>query len=235
MKRVLSLVLVLLVSVNALAAQSAADRWVEGRNYSLLRPIQHTHVSAGKIEVMEVFSYGCPYCNRFQPVMERLKKSLPANAQMVYLPASYSTAEDWPTFQRAYFAAQALGIGDKTHQAMYDAVWKTGELAIIDPTTHRLKSPQPSLEDVARCYGRLTGVKPQDFLSTAHSFGVDTRIKAADAQVIAMQVPGTPCLVVNGKYRINMDTLGSDDDVIAIVVALVAKESRQPSRASARL
>ena len=235
MKRTLSLALLLLVSLNAFAAGKPADRWVEGRNYSLLSPVQHTTVPAGKVEVMEVFSYGCPYCNRFQPVMEKLRKSLPANAQMVYLPASYSKAEDWPTFQRAYFAAQALGIADKAHAAMYEAVWKTGELAILDPATNQLKSSQPSLEDVARCYGRITGVKPEVFLSTARSFGVDTRIRAADAQIIAMQVPGTPCLVVNGKYRINMDTLSSADDVIDIVNALVAKESREPSRASARL
>jgi protein dithiol oxidoreductase (disulfide-forming) len=228
MKRALSLLLVLLVSVSAFAARNVPDRWVEGRNYTLLSPIQHTNVPAGKVEVMEVFSYGCPYCNRFQPLMERLKKSLPANAQMVYLPASYSPAEDWPTFQRAYFAAQALGIADKAHQAMYDAVWKNGELAVVEPNTNRLRSRLPSLEDVARCYGRITGVKPEDFLSTAHSFGVDTRIKAADAQVAAMHVPGTPCLVVNGKYRVNMDTLSSADDVIDIVNALVAKESRRP-------
>jgi thiol:disulfide interchange protein DsbA len=225
MKRLLSIVLVTLFSLHSLATL-ASERWVEGRNYVHLSPEQRTTVPPGKIEVMEVFSYGCPACNGFQPVIERLKQSLPPNAQMVYLPASFNPAEDWPTFQRAYFTAQAMGVADKAHQAIFDAVWKTGELATVNPTTHQLKSPQPSLEDVARCYGRLTGVKPAEFLQTAHSFTVDFKIKAADAQVRAMEVPSTPCIVVNGKYRINMETLRTTDDVIDIVKTLVAKESR---------
>jgi hypothetical protein len=70
---------------------------------------------------------------------------------------------------------------------MFDAVWKTGELAISAPVTHRLKSPQPTLEDAARCYGRIAGINPETFLSAAHSFGVEVKIAAADAQVAAMQ------------------------------------------------
>jgi thiol:disulfide interchange protein DsbA len=226
MKRLLSILFVTVFSIHALGALAASDRWVEGRNYVRLSPEQRTSVPAGKIEVLEVFSYGCPACNGFQPVIEKLQQSLPRNAQMAYLPASFNPTEDWPTFQRAYFAAQALGVADKAHRAMYDAVWKTGELAIVNPTTRQLKSRQPSIEDMARCYGRITGVKSTDFLDAARSFGVDVKIKAADAKVIAMQIPSTPCLVVNGKYRINMDTLTKADDVIDIVKTLVAKESR---------
>ena len=226
MKRAVSALMVLLGGIYAFAALAAPDRWVEGKNYVLLTPTQRTSVPAGKVEVMEVFSYGCPACNGFQPLIEKLKKSLPPNAEMVYLPASFIPSEDWPTFQRAYFAAQALGIADKTHQAIYDAVWKTGELETVNPTTHRLKSPQPSLEDVARCYGRLTGVKPEDFLAAARSFGVDAKVKMADAKIRAMQVLSTPCFVVNGKYRVNMESLSKADDVIDIVKALVAKESQ---------
>jgi protein dithiol oxidoreductase (disulfide-forming) len=231
MKRLASLVLSALFGLHSLAALAGADRWIEGRNYVHLNPEQRTSVPPGKVEVMEVFSYGCPACNSFQPMIDKLRESLPSNAQMVYLPASFKPSEDWPTFQRAYFAAQALGIADKAHQAMFDAVWKTGELAIVNPNTNQLKSPQPSLEDVARCYGRLTGVKPADFLQAARSFSVDVKVKAADAKVIAMQVPGTPCIVVNGKYRINMETLANPGDIIDIVKMLVAKES-QPARAA---
>ncbi len=225
-RRLLAILFVMLVGLDALGARAASDRWVEGRNYVVLKPAQHTNVPAGKVEVLEVFSYGCPYCNRFQPVIERLKKSLPPNAQMSYLPASFSVAEDWPTFQRAYLTAQTLGIADRAHQAIYDAVWKTGELAIFAPGTNQLKSPLPSLEDVARCYGRITGVKPEDFLLAARSFSVDFKVKAADKQVIAMEIPSTPCIVVNGKYRISMDSVRSPEDVIDLVNTLVARESQ---------
>jgi predicted DsbA family dithiol-disulfide isomerase len=68
-------------------------------------------------------------------------------------------------------------------------------------------------------------VKPDVFLATAKSFGVDVKIRAADAQVHAMQVPGTPCIVVNGKYQVIMESLRSTDELISVVKYLVAKES----------
>jgi len=214
-----------LLGICAFQAHASPGAWVEGRNYAVLEPAQQTHVAAGKVEVLEVFSYGCPACNAFQPVIEQLRRSLPANAQLAFLPASFREEEDWPMFQRAYLAAQSLGVAEQAHQGIFDAVWKTGELAIADPTTHQLKAPQPTLEDAARCYGRLTGVKPEEFLKAARSFGVDVKMRAADAQVIAMRVPGTPCLVVNGKYRIELDSVSSVDEVIDLVRFLVDKAS----------
>jgi thiol:disulfide interchange protein DsbA len=204
----------------------ATQTWTEGRNFDVITPLQQTHVPKGKIEVTEVFSYGCPACNAFQPVIAALEHSLPANAQMDFLPASFKPEEDWPMLQRAYFTAQALGIAARTHQAMFDAVWKSGELGISDPATHRLKSPLPSIEDAAKCYERLTGVKADTFLATARSFSVDLRMRVADAQIIAMQVPSTPCIVVNGKYRVIMDSLRSNDDLIEVVRYLVQRESQ---------
>ncbi len=218
--------MILAVCVSTFQAHAGPASWVQGRNYVLLNPVQHTHVAAGKIEVLEVFSYGCPACNAFQPVIEKLQASLPANAQMAFLPASFSPAEDMPMFQRAFFAAQALGVANQAHRAMFDAVWKTGELAVVNPITRTLKSHLPTLEDAAKCYERITGAKPEAFLRAADSFAVEFEMRAADAQIIAMQVPGTPCLVVNGKYRIELDTLNTTEDVIDIVRFLVGKESR---------
>jgi protein dithiol oxidoreductase (disulfide-forming) len=202
----------------------AAQTFTEGREYTLLAPAQSTSVQAGKIEVMEVFSYGCPACNTFEPRMNALRRALPASVQVVLLPAAFNTAEDWPMFQRAYLTAQILGVAERAHQGIFDAVWKTGELAVSDPATHRLKDPMPSIEDAARCYARLTGIKPEQFLATARSFSVDVKMKAADAQILAMQIPGTPCIVVNGKYRVKMDAVGPDA-LIELVRFLVAKES----------
>jgi thiol:disulfide interchange protein DsbA len=203
----------------------ATPSWTEGTNYVVLSHPQHTSVPAGKVEVMEVFSYGCPACNQFAPLAETIRRALPANAQMTYLPASFRASEDFPVFQRAYFAAQALGIADRTHQGMFDAVWKTGELAVADPVTHQLKRQQPTIEDTARCYHRLTGVTEARFLAAARSFTVDVRMKQADGAIRDMEVPSTPCIVVNGKYRVVMDSLGSYDEIVGLVRFLVAKES----------
>ena len=206
-------------------AQAAPAQWVEGTNYVVLDQPQPTTVPAGKVEVMEVFSYACPFCDKFQPIVHALERNLPSNAQMVFLPAAFNPSEDWPMFQRAYFAAQALGIADRTHQAMYDAVWKTGQLAIEDQSTNQLKQPLPSIEDAARSYSQLTGVSPEKFLAAARSFGVETQMHAADAQIMSMEIPGTPCIVVAGKYRIVMESLRSPDQVIPLVRFLVAKAS----------
>jgi thiol:disulfide interchange protein DsbA len=223
MKKIGLALLGVLFFASLIPAQAAPAQWVEGTNYVVLDQPQPTTVPAGKVEVMEVFSYGCPFCNKFQPVIHQLEQALPRNTQMVFLPASFNPNEDWPLFQRAYLTAQALGIADRTHEAIYDAVWKTGELAIEDPSTNRLRQPLPSLTDVAHCYSQLTGVSVETFVATAQSFGVETKMKQADARIMAMQIPSTPCIVVDGRYRIVMQSLHSIDDVIPLVEFLVAK------------
>jgi thiol:disulfide interchange protein DsbA len=209
-----------------------AQTWKEGTHYFTVSPPQPTTVPAGKVEVTEVFSYGCPACNAFLPVMKQLKAALPANAQITYLPASFMTNEDWPMFQRAYFAAQALGIADRTHDAMFDAIWNTGELAVIDPNTHQLKRPLPSIEDAAHFYSRVGGVKAADFLATAKSFGVEAKMRMADTQIGSSQALSTPTLIVNGKYRLQASTAGGYTQVIELVKYLVAKET--PTRTASK-
>jgi len=209
----------------ALPVGARAATFSEGSDYVRVIPPQQTSVPSGKVEVMEVFSYGCPVCNAFQPVIEKLRRSLPPNAQLVYLPASFIPTEGWPMFQRAFFTAQFLGVAERTHQAMYDAVWKTGELATFEPGTNKLKSPLPSIQDAARFYARVAGVNPQQFLAMANSFGVDSKMRAADAQILAMHVEGTPTVIVNGRYRVTRDWHGNSDAFIELVKYLVARDS----------
>ena len=82
-----------MVAVLGLASAAQGANWEAGKQYSVLPHPQRTTVPAGKIEVMEVFSYGCPACNHFRPMMKQIKDSLPPNAQLVYLPASWNKAE----------------------------------------------------------------------------------------------------------------------------------------------
>jgi protein dithiol oxidoreductase (disulfide-forming) len=215
----------LLLGALTFGSHAHAANWVAGKHYSVMPQAQRTNVPAGKVEVLEVFSYGCPACNHFQPSIKKLKAALPPNAQMVYLPASWNKAEAWPMFQRAYITAMSLGVADKAHDAMYDAIWNTGELGVADPTTGRLKSRLPTIEDAAKFYQRTTGVKAGDFVAASKSFGVDLKIRQADGQIIAMQITGTPTLVVNGKYRVNHENLKPSDDIIDLVKFLVARET----------
>jgi thiol:disulfide interchange protein DsbA len=215
-----------------LTSLAHAQNWTEGTNYFPVVPAQHTSVPAGKIEVAEIFSYGCPFCAQFNPLLQQLRKSLPANAQLVFIPASFNPSEDWPMFQRATCTAQTLGIFDKTHDAMFDAVWKTGELAITDPTTHALKHPLPTIEDAARYYNHISGIAVDKFLEASRSFAVDVQIRRYEALVLAYHIDSTPSLVVNGKYRITGQSAGGMQQMIELAKWLVSKESKQsqPSR-----
>ena len=218
MTRILFVLLALFATASA-----QAQAWAAGVHYSVI-PTQRTDVPAGKVEVMEVFSYGCPACNSYRPILKKLKAALPPNAQLVYLPASWHPEENWPMFQRAFLTAQSMGISEKAHEQMYDAIWTTGELGVADPVTHRTKSTLPSIEDIARFYQKVTGVKAEKFVAASKSFSVDLKMRQADSKIIAMQVSGTPTLVVAGKYRLNNDNL-TTDNMIALVNYLVAKES----------
>ena len=227
MTRILFALLALLATASA-----QAQAWAAGVHYAVI-PTQRTNVPAGKVEVLEVFSYGCPACNSFRPVMKKIKAALPPNAQLNYLPASWNKSENWPMFQRSFLTAQSMGISEKAHEAMYDAIWTTGELGVADPVTHRPKSKLPSIEDIARFYQKVTGTKPENFVAASKSFSVDLKMRQADSKISAMKVEGTPTLIVNGKYRVNNESVQTPDQIIEMVKYLVAKESA-PAAASAK-
>ena len=208
------------------AVTRAQTVWTEGRNYFLINPPRPTAVGPGKIEVTEVFSYGCPACNVFVPTMHKLKQSLPANVVLDYLPAAFNPSEDWPMFQLAYITAQSLGVADQTHDAMFDAVWKTEELAVLERGTERIKSHLPTIEDAARFYQAHAGVPADKFVSTAKSFAVDVKVRSAEAAIQAFGVDRTPTLIVNGKYKVHVQSAGGPDEVIELVKWLVAKETK---------
>src|ERR1700759_2622097 len=149
---------------NAVAQIATAPEWQEGKHYFVIDPAQPPPTGS-KMEVPEVFSYGCPACNASYPFVDKLKKDLPPNATLTFVPAAFNPAEDWPMFQRAYLTAKALGVADQAHDAMFDAVWKSGELAISDKTTNRPKQPLPSIADAAKFYAKY-GAKEVEFVAT---------------------------------------------------------------------
>ena len=225
-RMVLGLGAVVLGAVLQTSAAAEPPKWVEGRHYMELRSPQPSQVPPGKVEVTEVFSYGCPACFQFQGMMERIKAALPANAQLTYLHASWNPSESWPLFQRAFLAAQALGIADKNHSALFNAIWDpNGPLAVVDMQTQRIKSRQPTIEDVGRFYAARGGVTADQFVQTAKSFSVETRMKQSDALVKAYLVEGTPTLVVAGKYRINNSMLTTAAEYNELIAYLLKKES----------
>lgn len=203
----------------------SAQVWTEGVNYFLIQPARIPAVPPGKVEVTEVFSYACPACNIFQPVMHKLKQAMPPNVVVDYLPAAFNTAEDWPMFQLAYVTAQLLGVDQQSHDAMFDAVWKGGDLSITD-SSRGLKSRMPTIEDAAKFYSQHAGVPADKFLATSKSFSADLKVRTDQDLMTAYKVDRTPTIIINGKYRLHVESAGGADQLVELVKYLVAKESK---------
>jgi protein dithiol oxidoreductase (disulfide-forming) len=197
-------------------------------------PVAQTAESRpGKIEVAEVFSYGCIHCFKAQADVARLKAALPADAYLTYVHASFNPAEAWPMYQRAWYTAQAMGIGEANHQKMFSATWEAGEVLLIDKATNRIRKPLPTLQQAARFYARVANVKEADFLKTASSPAVNTQVKRADQLIAAWRIGGTPSFVVNGRYLVNSDVVSSWSDLQSVTLFLVSQE-RQRMKAAAK-
>lgn len=201
-------------------------KWVEGKQYVRIEPAQPKMTNTDKIEVLEVFSYGCPACNQFHPTMNKLVQELPSDAVVAYLPASFMPQENWPMLQRAFLAAQALGVADKANDAMYDAVWKTNELSALKAGGAGLKpaSALPTLDDAAKVYAKF-GADPKEFVAVANSFTINTKVKRSDELVKNYGIEETPTIVVDGKYRLTPRSAGGYDQVVELTKWLVSKEA----------
>ncbi|MEW9622719.1 thiol:disulfide interchange protein DsbA/DsbL [Rhodanobacter geophilus] len=201
-------------------------KWVEGKDYYRIDPAQPKYIPTDKIEVVEVFSYACPACNAFHGAMDQIEHSLPADAVVHYLPAAFRPDENWPVYQRAFFAAEALGVRAKAHDAFYDATWKTGETATYDLSTGqpKPKGAWPTIDDIAKFYAKF-GVDPKEFVAVANSFSVNTKMKQADDLMKAYGVAGTPTIVVDGKYRFSPSDVHTVQRAIELTQWLVAKEA----------
>lgn len=141
--------------------------------------------SSGKIEVVEVFSYGCPHCAHFAPYAEELRQSLPKDVQFKLLPASFSPA--WEPYARAYFAAQELGVLKRTHLALFKQKFED-------------RYPMNTLDELGDFYQR-EGVDKKAFMAAANSPRTDQEMRRAYALMTDWGIDATPTIVVDGKYR----------------------------------
>lgn len=201
-------VALLTASATTLAAEAP---WQEGKNYFLIESPQ-ANTTPDTVEVVEVFSYGCPHCHDFQPFADKIRDSLPQGAEFVSLPAGFGR-EAWQTFAHGYFAAQALGVADKAHTAMFDAIYKDRSVSAVNPT----------LKELAAVYADF-GIDKQTFLDTASSFGVQAMYKRAEDRIQSWAITGTPTIIVDGKYRFNVASAGGFAQSVELAQWLAKKE-----------
>ena len=196
----------LLLASVCIAAPGAAPPYTDGDQYVPL-PAPHQRVSPeGKVEVVEVFSYGCIHCAHFAPAAERLRKSLPAGVVFKLVPAPFN--EQWMPFARAYYAAKQLGVVERTHLELFEAKFEQ-------------QYPLNTLDELADFYASH-GVTRAEFLRIANSDAATAQMKKDFELLQKWQVEGTPTLVVDGKYRTaHVKTL---DELVDLTRWLVKRE-----------
>ena len=194
------------------ATPSAVRFASEGEHYDLIPGGQPFDPLGGKIEVVEAFNYVCPACASFQPLINSWKATLPADVRFTYLPAPFGG--NWDPYVRAYYTAEAMGIADRTHDAIFKAIH-------IDRTLKGERGTD-SPQDIAKVYAQA-GADPAQFASTMASFAVNAKYGRAKQYIADHRINSTPTLIVNGRYRIKgrgwEQLLQNTDRVVAQVRA----------------
>lgn len=163
----------------------------------------------GQIEVVEVFGYTCPACAQFEPQLSAWKQRQPADVRVTPVAAPFGGY--WMPYAKAYFAAESMGLAEKTHKPMFEAVHIQRSLPVQNP----------SPEAIGAFYAQH-GADAGKFASTMESFAVNGKLKRAEQFIARAGVDSTPTIVVNGKYRVVGGR--SFDDVLRITDHLVASE-----------
>ena len=183
---------------------------VEGRDFTLVKPAQ-PHPTAGKVEVLEFFSYACPHCNAFEPTLSAWARGLPADVAFRRVPVPFLfNAEN---FQRTYYGLEALGMVEKMQPKVYAAV-------------HIEKMRLDKPEDIAALVAK-NGGDAAKFLSAFKSFSVATAVSRAKKAVADYKIDGVPTLAIQGLYLTSPSIAGGADKSLAVADALIA-QARKP-------
>ena len=198
-------------------AQQVLPGLTEGVHYRTIaggKP--YAALPAGVIEVAEVFHYTCPHCASFAPLLETWKAGLPAHARLVLVPAVF--AED-DAYARLFFASQTARSQAVLHPRVFAAIHEAGTL----PRNATVAQLQAFANGVTGANGKALAA------ALANDKALQPKLRHARDFAIRSDIPGTPSLVVAGRYLI----LGNSyqallDNARAVVDALA------PARRSLR-
>ena len=190
----------------AIPAVSAAD-FQEDVHYERITPPQPT-ASGDKIEVLEIFWYGCPHCYDFEPYSEEWLKHKAADVEFRRLPGVFR--DSWVPHARAYYTAEALGKVETIHPALFKAIH-------VD---HRQIADEKSLAE----FFSEQGVSAKEFAETYGSFAIDAKVRQAATSAAAYGISGVPAVIVNGKYRTSGSLAGNYETLLKIIDYLVDTE-----------
>jgi thiol:disulfide interchange protein DsbA len=185
---------------------------VEGTHYTKLSQPQPVSVPAGKIEVLEFFSYGCPHCYALEPTLEAWVKRLPPDVVFRRVPVAFLA--NYENFQRIYFALEAMGQVDAMQMKIFNAV-------------HQQRLRLDKEADIA-AFMSANGVDGAKFAELFKSFTVQTKARQAQQLTQAYKIDGVPALAVQGRYLTSGSQAGSNERALAVTDALV-QSVRKPA------
>lgn len=185
----------------------------EGVEYTRI-PIAVPVETGKKIEVREFFWYGCPHCFDLEPTLEHWVQQMPRNAQFVRTPAVFN--ERWAVHGRAYYAFEMLGITNKMHGALFNAL-------------HVEKKPLYDAESLAAFVAEHGGDR-KAFLDAYNSFGMQQTISRAAELARSYGIDSVPVLFVDGKYMTNASMAGGFDKIPGILNELIRKAAAERAR-----
>lgn len=191
---------------------------VAGTDYAVIAGGSPFRPGSNKIEVVEVFGYTCPHCATFEPLVSAWAAKLPADVDFVPLAAPFGGY--WEPYAKAFYAAQAMGALEQSHDAMFKAIHIDRSLPV---------QPLPTDEQLGEFYARF-GVDPKQFASTMSSFAVNARMNQARQFMQRSGANSTPVLIVDGKYRV---TGSSHEDSLRIAEHLIAMQRAAKGGAAA--
>ena len=199
------------------AAPKAPAAIEEGKQYEVLEGAAKPSARR-KIEVTELFWYGCGHCYAFEPILEPWVKKLPADVKFTRSPAMWPTRrpgmpEDlMKTHAKLYYAALAMNAVDKLHQPLFDALQKEGKGMYEDA-------------EIAAVV-KAAGVDGDKFVATMKSFAVNSQVTQADARQKAFKLSGTPELVVANYYKISASNAGGQKEMLDVADFLIRNYKR---------
>jgi protein dithiol oxidoreductase (disulfide-forming) len=195
--------------------QLPGGKWKAGVNYTPLVPAQPTHVAPGKVEVTEVFWYGCPHCNALEPFIQSWLKNKPEYIEFVRVPVMWGPVHR--AHAKLFYMARALKRPD-LDQKVFDTIHKDGNMLVAndEQVTRKMQLD----------FFKANGVSAEDFNKAWDSVTVSSGLQQAEQLTEAYKVQGVPLIVINGKYTTDPGMSGGPGQMLQLINDLAASEKQ---------
>ena len=186
-----------------------AEEFVAGRHYEILDNPTVTR-NPSKVEVVEVFWFGCNHCYALESFVQPWKRNLPNDVDFWKSHITWNAQAE--THARLFYSAKALGIEEKAVPAAFTSIWREGRNLLGNSEVEY--------------FFKGFGVEKERYLSVSNSFGVNNAVKQADNRMRQWAVTGVPTLIVNGKYKVSCTREIGTSKLLDVVNFLIEKERR---------